>query len=283
MLKKCFKYDFKSIIKIWWISAVTILALSVAAGFALKNLTLHASDPNRTFILETTVIVIYYLSIFIISIFSSVLLGIRFYSNFYSDEGYLTFTLPVKRTTLFLSKVLTGLAFQLLSVASIFVSLIIIALIVPAYDDVHFSALGSIIADIITFIGDIPKNELIWFVVYVAEICLLGFLFVLSGVLLLYMLITLGSTAVKKFKAAATVGFLVGANYVLSALLVPSFLAFGLWFSAAMHLYEETMNGTAGFTFVALILFFGCILFATASALFFNITQGCLERKLNLA
>ena len=283
MLNKCFKYDFRSIIKIWWIAAVTILALSVGAGFSLKTLTLHASDPGRTFILETTVIVIYYISIFIISIFSSVLLGIRFYSNFYSDEGYLTFTLPVKRTTLFLSKVLNGLAFQLLSIATVFVSLIIIGLIVPAYDEVHFSALGSVIADIIIFIKDIPKNELIWFVIYVVEICLMGFLFILSGVLLLYMLITLGSTAVKKFKAAATVGFLVGANYVLSALIVPSILAFGLWFSAAMHLYEENMSDMAGFSLIALILFFGCILFATASALFFNITQGCLERKLNLA
>lgn len=279
MLKKCFKYDFKSVFKIWWIAGVTVLAISVVAGFAIKNIYLHSEDPDRIFIFETVAIVFYYFSLFAIGILTSVLLCIRFYSNFFSDEGYLTFTLPVKRTTLFLSKILNGFLFQLMSVATVIVSLIIISLIVPSTSNNYTTVFGEVVGNFIALLKELNRSDIVWLTTYIVEIILLVALLELSGILLLYMLITLGSVVVKKFKVAATVGFLVGANYVLSALLIPAILAFVLWNDAASHLYGEFFMEP----YVAVILFFCSVVLGTASALFANVTQGCIERKLNLS
>ena len=39
---------------------------------------------------------------------TAIIIAVRFYKNTYSDEGYLTHTLPVKRGTLLLAKVIAG-------------------------------------------------------------------------------------------------------------------------------------------------------------------------------
>lgn len=283
MLKKCFKYDFRSVFKIWWIAAVTLIGISVVTGFAVKNLSIHASDPDRVFIFETTMIFIYYFSVVAIGILTSVLLCIRFYSNFFSDEGYLTFTLPVKRNVLFGSKILSGFVFQLMSAAVIVTSVVIIASIVPAGDGVHLNALTEFIADVAEFVRTTPTNELVWYIIYAAELLVIAFLLMLSGTLLLYMLITLGSAVVKKLKVVATIGFLVGANYVISAVLIPTVMAFDLWLRAGLYLFDTTLSQTAGFALGALLFLFVAVVLATVSILFNNVTQGCLERKLNLS
>ena len=279
MLKKCFKYDFKSIFKIWWIAAVTLLAVSVAAGFCARNIAIFGEAPGKHFILEITVLVVYYFSIFALGILTSVLLCIRFYSYFYSDEGYLTFTLPVKRRTLFASKVLNGFVFAALSAATVIASLLVIATIVPSTSDEHVNILGEIIEDFIEFFTYLSLTDVIWAIVYIIEAVIIMALVELSSILLLYMLITLGSVAVKKLKAVATVGFIVGAGYVLSALLIPAIFAFALWSEAANYLYNDFFNETH----VSLILLLICTALGTASALFANVTQGCIDRKLNLS
>lgn len=279
MLKKCFKYDFKNIIKIWWIAAVTLFILSVAAGFSLRNIALHGEMPDRHFILESTVIIIYYFSLFAIGILTSVLLCIRFYGNFYSDEGYLTFTLPVKRSTLLGSKVLNGFVFMVLTGITIVISVIIVTGIVPAPGSGYKTLFGELVGEFIELVKEIKWVERIWLFTYILELIVLFGLLELSSVLLLYMLITLGSVAVKKLKAVATVGFIVGASYVLSALLIPAIMAVALWNEAAVHLYGDFWNEPQ----IALVLLICCAVTGTACALFANVTQGCINRRLNLS
>ena len=132
MLKKCFKYDFKSVFKIWWIAAVTVLGLSVPAGIAYESLREHFKDPARRFIWENSAVGAFWFSVMAILILTSVLVAVRFHINFFSDEGYLTFTLPVKRSTLLFSKILSGYVFYALTALVVAVSLAVIGLFVPA-------------------------------------------------------------------------------------------------------------------------------------------------------
>ena len=184
---------------------------------------------------------------------------------------------------LFGSKILSGFVFQLMSAAVIVTSVVIIASIVPAGDGVHLNALTEFIADVAEFVRTTPANELVWYIIYAAELLVIAFLLMLSGTLLLYMLITLGSAVVKKLKVVATIGFLGGANYVISAVLIPTVMAFDQWLRSGLYLIDTTLSQIAGFALGALLFLFVAVVLATVSILFNNVTQGCLERKLNLS
>jgi len=116
MLKKLLKYDLKYVFK------VLIIFYTLSIFFAV--LTRYFFSIDNCFLFNVIAQVcsgITISMIFNILINNIMRLWVRFQNNFYKDEGYLTHTLPVKRTILFLSKNLT-------SVISLLVSFIIIAL-----------------------------------------------------------------------------------------------------------------------------------------------------------
>lgn len=102
MLRKLLKYDLENIYKI------LVVFYTLAIFFAI--LTRIFLNIENSFIMEiigkicsgTTIAMI-------VNILINNLLRIwvRFRSNFYGDESYLTHTLPVKKETLYLSKFLT--------------------------------------------------------------------------------------------------------------------------------------------------------------------------------
>ena len=108
MLKKVLKYDLKSIYKYWWIGAIACFALSLLGSFGISFLNSGKEIPVPIEIFS-------YISIFLTIVgyvafifLAQVLVFVRYYKNFFSDEGYLTFTLPVKRITQLNSKLIMG-------------------------------------------------------------------------------------------------------------------------------------------------------------------------------
>lgn len=108
MLKKVLKYDLKSIYKYWWIGAIACFALSLLGSFGISFLNSGKEIPVPieifSYISVFLTIVGYVAFIFL----AQVLVFVRYYKNFFSDEGYLTFTLPVKRITQLNSKLIMG-------------------------------------------------------------------------------------------------------------------------------------------------------------------------------
>ena len=115
MLKKLLKYDFKSVFKYWWIAALSSFVLAFAGGGSISILNSERELPLivQPFTIIGLVLVI--ISFVVFAILSIILVYTRFYKNFFTDEGYLTFTLPVKRTQLLNSKLL-------MSVGTIFIT-----------------------------------------------------------------------------------------------------------------------------------------------------------------
>ena len=46
MLKKCLKYDFRSVFRLWWIMAVSMLGAAVVAGLGIRFFSQCASSPD---------------------------------------------------------------------------------------------------------------------------------------------------------------------------------------------------------------------------------------------
>ena len=124
MLRKLLKYDIKYIKKLWTVLAIVSLCLSVIAGVSLA-ITENGDYYGSFIVLCPT---LFYLSLACLVIAPFVLSIYRFYQNLYTDEGYLTFTLPVKKQDILISKFLTTALSLLSSVIVVFVDVFICAL-----------------------------------------------------------------------------------------------------------------------------------------------------------
>ena len=79
------------------------------------------------------IILAYIFTLAAVSICITICTAVRFYRNFFTDEGYLMFTLPVKPSELLLSKILVAACWRLISTVCICLSIFGIAFIAVAY------------------------------------------------------------------------------------------------------------------------------------------------------
>lgn len=110
MLNKLIKYDFKAMNR-YLIPVHIMLLITALLGRVLfvdrflKNAESLTSVGEAALVIGVLLIVI----IFMAAVFGTLaLVGIYFYKNLFSDEGYLTQTLPVSRGKLLTSKTITG-------------------------------------------------------------------------------------------------------------------------------------------------------------------------------
>ena len=98
MLRKLIKYDLAFIWRWWRIIAAILLGASLIGALLLRG-TLASADKLQDVLV--VICVLYFIPCLLAigagTLATSVLLYWRFYAHFYSDQGYLTFTLPVKR------------------------------------------------------------------------------------------------------------------------------------------------------------------------------------------
>ena len=105
MLGKLIKYDLKSLNRF----LVMIHALLLTALLIRYFLTgqINSSTPQNSLLLALS-ITLYVLILIAVSFATAIIITIRFYKNLFSDEGYLTHTLPVTRGQHLLSKTIAG-------------------------------------------------------------------------------------------------------------------------------------------------------------------------------
>ena len=169
MFRKLLKYDLKYIWRLWWIMAISLLGLSVVGSSALRYVISSAIADDVTFftIIATFFLFICFMAIMFSLVFTEIMIFVRFYKHFFTDEGYLTFTLPVSRKSLLLSKTLSGLIWIWANVILIIICVMIFMLISPPaasgeffINTVAYEWLGGHIAQAWYSVGA-------WFIVFV--------------------------------------------------------------------------------------------------------------------
>lgn len=107
MLGKLLKYDWKSFWKVPAIINISLIIITIAGAISLVSpLWKETNDIIMSLMLIS--VSFYCMAIFAGSIAVSVYIAVRYYKNVYTDEGYLTHTLPVKPRDIILSKLLVG-------------------------------------------------------------------------------------------------------------------------------------------------------------------------------
>lgn len=285
MLRKCLKYDLKSIFRIWLLLAATILILSPIAGLLLRSFLLRLDDmifPWEIFLLMGGCFLLWAFALVIM-----VLVYIRYYTNFFKDEGYLTFTLPVSRSTLFLSKVLTATIYDAATVAVILTSIATALAIAPDLSQENFTLLGSLLTLfgllLGEFVSSVSFGSVVIIVVIVFEVLLLLFLSSFTKTLFYYFAITLGTSISKKHPIIMTIVLIYAANSILPTLMYACIYGLVFGAGAAMKLYPAAFTGGSLIALVILILLIGCIIVTVINLILCFASLGKLERKLNLA
>lgn len=154
MLGKLFKYEFKNTAKvmlaIYGVLVFATLLVSIGSSMeAMQGVNLTDVPPVVELFFAASVLM-YVLSIFALFTVSYVYLCIHFYKTMYSDQGYLTHTLPVKPVTLFNVKLVTSLVWMILT-AVLFALSIFAFLIGASRGEIFSSEVAGRMAEIIKY------------------------------------------------------------------------------------------------------------------------------------
>ncbi len=281
MLKKLLKYDLKSVFKYWWIAAVTTVGLSVFGGFAITVLRDSASEeatkevPIVLEVFATTAFPIVYLGFVALALLTVILVFVRYYKNFYSDEGYLTFTLPVKKTELINSKLVMS------GVASVATSLVIafdvlLLLVIGFFDKIITPDFWK---EVSQFFSAMYKALGAYTFVYALEIIVILLVSILFSNLFLFDCIAIASMLVKKAKVITAIGI----YYVASGAISAVFTVFALFGMGSIIASLEAMKTATVLPLVALLGLGFIAMFLMFTAILYILQYWIVDRKLNLS
>lgn len=285
MFRKLLKYDLKYVWRIWWIMAVSVLGLSVVGSAVLRYVitSMMADDVTFFTIMSFFFLFICFMAIIFSLVFTEIMIFVRFYKHFFTDEGYLTFTLPVSRKSLLMSKTLSGLIWIWANVILIVICVMIFMLISPPAEagkffinPVAYKWLGGVIANAWSAVGA-------WLIVYVVIAIVLISLMFLFTLSMIQFCITIGAIIAKKLKVLAAIGIYYLINMGIS-FVVTFFGGIGTGMLIDGFAYKMAQVSTNQACFiVALLLIVICAIVAAVACIFECATIGKLERKLNLA
>lgn len=121
MLGKLLKYDIKGVAR--YMLPLYVLLLVSTCGM---KLTLELSDNTIVNTFRVLFIIAYVISLIAIATGSLIVLILHFYKNLMTDQGYLSFTLPVTPTAHLTSKLINGLLWFVLTLAAVILSVLLL-------------------------------------------------------------------------------------------------------------------------------------------------------------
>ena len=288
MLKKCLKYDFAALMRTWWILAVSMLGAGVLAGLGFRFFSqcMVADNVNEGLAILSAFVALgsYFciLAMIMGMTVSFILIFWRIYTHFYTDEGYLTFTLPVKRSTLYLSKVISATVLQAATIGVLMLGILFMVVVVPPTEGGEFFISMDWLAGIGDFLRMLVDLAGWWLLLWVPVTFAIVILLALFQTGLIYLCITIGAVMAKRHKLVAAIGIYYGVNMAVG--IVGEILLLLLASGIAAIIYAAAAAGGAvlGLTVTAILVIFALAL-AVLSAILHFMTVNKLEKKLNLA
>lgn len=282
MLKKLLKYEFKAVSKSLVPMLLAIFGLSVLSSFiiVLNNAISRSSAASSVFATIFQIIASIILVFSVIALFASILIVIflllqRYYKNFFTDEGYLTFTLPVEVKQLLATKLISGFVWTIVGTIVIFVSIMFFLPFATAEDGhlISFDVLTTFIDVISSFYRYVGTLNSVLFTV---EFILLGVIGVISQLLLYYLAITIGSIIAKKHKILASIGMYFAINSVTG--IVAGIIMFLIMLISPQT--AQNIDSLYGVSHSFLIMYI--LIYALMGTVSYLICKSMLKNKLNL-
>ena len=273
MFAKLLKHEWKATSGL--LGIVSLAALGV--GALLTALIRFANSapanmPDLVWVPVSTIIVGGFLAIAAYAMGTQIVLLMRFYKNKFSDEGYLTFTLPVTAHQILLSSLLNYLIWTVISVLVVVAAFAMVILVgsAPAGSFINREVLDGMS---LVFKAMLQQEEVPGFL-----ISMLGSLVVtsLSALILVHAAITMGAVIAKKHKILAAFGCYYGFSMILG--IINSVLTVGIGMMGTMFVVTPE-NVFSGMNVVLLI---EMVIYLAVAVSGYFLTHYLMKNKLNL-
>lgn len=230
MLDKLIKYDMKSLRRVLLplMLAIPVSALLCTAALRLLISLINTTENGNIL----TVMLIMTSGIFILAnafvilacpTAALVFTMVNFYRSLYTDEGYLTFTLPVKTSEILNSKYLTAVIWGFIAAIVSLLSGTFVLLFGTSTDSlINYDIIPGLADFFGTFIEIFTPGGI---TIYLIQLVIAA----LYQIIVLFLAITIGSVIVKKFRALASIGIYYAINVVVST--VTSIISFLMMFA----------------------------------------------------
>ncbi|MDE6829989.1 MAG: hypothetical protein K2P34_06635 [Lachnospiraceae bacterium] len=278
MLRKLIKYDFKALSR--YLIVIHAMLLITAVLGRLLFVGRLMSDPGRLSnagAIATIIGIIIYVILFMTAVFGTMLMiAICFYKNLYSDEGYLTHTLPVTRGQLLISKTVSGSVWMLLDMMMVILSLFILVLTRPVLDS--FSSSWDELLSAMGFPASTGYGKIL------LAFAVLFIVSAVSNVVLIYVSITIGQLFSNHRVLGAVVVYFV-INTIVS--IISSIAGSAYSMSTFSHAADESsfvmmVNDGVIYQVYARLFLFSLILEIILAIGAYTVTYLLMQKKLNL-
>lgn len=276
MLGKLFKYDMKQISRIMLPLLLLTFGTTVFGTAAIKTvneIVVPMEYGIARNVLSSSLYMVFGISVFVLIAFAVMAIFFtvaRFYKNLFTDEGYLTFTLPVNTSTLIFSKFWATLLWLAITAAAVIAfSLIYLTFGYAPRGEILNSAFYSDMGQMLRFFLDrIDLSDAL----LLSELLVCVILQVVHVVMTLFLAVTIGSIVAKKHKILASIGFYYIINAIVSIIMTSGTMGFALNADAVSNSYAV----------MQLLLAIGIAFYAILSITEFIIINAFLKKKLNL-
>ena len=269
MFKKLLKYDFKDLKRTGLPMLVTILILTVVISIFVGIMVGKGgySENVNVFEIMATVFVAFAGLLILVS---PVVIQIMVYENFYrtltTDEGYLTFTLPVKVKQIIFSKITNGAIWTVTTGAAVLVSFVTIVI-------VGVLSAGATLGGGSSDTTDIVSSYTVWSIILSVILSIVSYF---AMQLLYFIIIFWGSTMFKSQKSSNVIWLLILGNLAISAV-VGTITSVIEVVGAAIGVATNNMEVSMIITLATLLIFTGGLMVGA-----FFLLKHMMEKKVNL-
>lgn len=284
MLKKLLKYDMKSMVHLLVPLSIAVVGTTIAGTAALRIMQTIDNTKNASWILTSALALIFVstiLALLAFSVFSEILIMYRYYTHLFTDEGYLTFTLPVKTSSILNSKLINALIWSVYTVLVVFFCIFLYVIFGTAEEGLINS---KIFTEIKNALELLTQTYSAWVILkYIVEIVVIFIISLLYGVLSIYLALTIGSIIAKKHKILAAIGIYYGLNIVMSIFVmivnfIFTFTVANSYQDSYSSNYEIAIDRVFDISF-----FINAASFLVFSIVAYFVTRHLLKNKLNLS
>lgn len=275
MFAKLLKHEWKASAGLLSVLSLAVLGVGILLAVLLRVITVWESkipsgmwEPIWVLIGGAALAIIAYV------IGSQLILLIRFYKNKFTDEGYLTFTLPVTSHQILLSSLLNFLIWTLITTA-VAAGTVLMALSVGTAKEGLFnrelwdSGILYLLRQMYTV-----ENGVSYGILSVVSIVISG----ISGVMVMVTAITLGAVVAKKHKVLAAFGFYYAIKMGISI------LSSGISIASLVFMLHNAGFGTDGQILAQMNFITVCEMALNLAIMIagYFVSNWLIKRKLNL-
>lgn len=285
MFRKLMKYDNRALgrmmLPLFGASIIASIIMAVALPIVI-NIGESSEDPSLFAILimmgASLLIFAMWMVLALAYSGSYILVGVRYYRNFISDEGYLTFTLPVTPAQLLKSKLLSGFLWQLIATVVFILNIgIILASMMPMLLEESGMTLSQFFGDFFAAFGETGMVAEI--IGLIATMLIFTSVMVMLNLCILFLALTLGGVLAQKHKAIAGIGLYIALNTAVGFIIQICYMIF---MPIMIIATEGAQSVTLPLIAVIVFLLVCSVLMAVISYILYRVIRYLLTHKLNL-